>query len=76
MDEEYPYTNWTFPPGEEGDKQNNSANLTVYYGDTVDVSWTSTFEPRADEDPYLALWCGESNIQRESKDFAPKQHRR
>ena len=39
--DDYPYTNFSYPTGPI--RRDNASNITVNYGDTVDVAWTSTW---------------------------------
>ena len=51
-------TEWIYPP--------DTSNLTINYGDTMNISWTTAFLETNDVVPVLHLWCGESNLLRES----------
>lgn len=55
---------WIYPADPNDGGAADFSGLNVNYGDTIDFQWTSTY-PSSENDPYkMALYCGDSNIQR------------
>lgn len=55
---------WIYPADPNDGGAVDFSGLNVNYGDSIKFQWTSTY-PSTDNDPYtMALYCGNSNIQR------------
>lgn len=59
-------TTWIFPPGPTNPNgaTGSSSGVTVAYGDTVEIQWTSTYPSSAQSQLKMALLCGTGNIMR------------